>query len=40
MNSGAEAVETNYRVARRWGAIVREKAFQQEALVIVCDGNF
>lgn len=39
MNSGAEAVETGIKLARRWG--YRCKGIpKEEALIIVCDGNF
>lgn len=39
MNSGAEAVETALKLARRWGYKVKGIP-ENEALVIVCDGNF
>ncbi len=39
MNSGAEAVETAIKAARRWGYQVKGIAANQ-ADVIVCDGNF
>ncbi len=39
MNSGAEAVETAIKAARKWG--YRVKGVQQDkAEIIVCDGNF
>lgn len=39
MNSGAEAVETGLKLARRWG--YRHKGIDPgKALIIVCDGNF
>lgn len=39
MNSGAEAVETAIKVARKWG--VQKKGISQEqAQIIVCHGNF
>lgn len=39
MNSGAEAVETGLKLARRWGYDV--KGIQEgEGIIIVCDGNF
>jgi ornithine--oxo-acid transaminase len=39
MNSGAEAVETALKLARRWGYI-RKGIPENEALIITCDGNF
>lgn len=39
MNTGAEAVETALKVARRWGYEVKGVP-ENEASVIVCDGNF
>ena len=39
MNSGAEAVETALKLARRWGYI-RKGISENEALIITCDGNF
>ena len=39
MNSGAEAVETAIKVARKWGYTVRGVPADQ-ALIIVFDGNF
>jgi len=39
MNSGAEAVETALKLARRWGYQVKGIPDQQ-AKIIVCDGNF
>ncbi len=39
MNTGAEAVETAIKVARRWAYTVKGVADGQ-ATVIVCDGNF
>jgi ornithine--oxo-acid transaminase len=39
MNSGAEAVETAIKLARRWGYSVKGIPDQQ-AKIIVCDGNF
>ena len=39
MNSGAEAVETALKLARRWG-YVRKGIAEDEAIIIVCDGNF
>ena len=39
MNSGAEAVETALKLARRWGYKVKGIP-DNEALIIVCDGNF
>ncbi len=39
MNSGAEAVETALKLARRWG--YRVKGIPEgKAVIIVCDGNF
>ncbi len=39
MNSGAEAVETALKLARRWG--YKHKGIpENEALIITCDGNF
>lgn len=39
MNSGAEAVETALKLARRWGYTVKGIP-ENEALIVVCDGNF
>jgi ornithine--oxo-acid transaminase len=39
MNSGAEAVETALKLARRWGYI-HKNIPENEALIITCDGNF
>jgi ornithine--oxo-acid transaminase len=39
MNSGAEAVETSIKVARRWGQ-ERHKVDPERANIIVMDGNF
>ncbi len=39
MNSGAEAVETALKAARKWGYSVKGVAADQ-AEIIVCDGNF
>ncbi len=39
MNTGAEAVETAIKAARRWGYNVK-KVPQDKAKIIVCDGNF
>ena len=39
MNTGAEAVETALKLARKWGYEVKGIA-EQEAQIIVCDGNF
>lgn len=39
MNSGAEAVETGLKLARRWGYRVKGIP-DEEAVIIVCDGNF
>lgn len=39
MNSGAEAVETALKLARKWGYKVKGVAAEQ-AKIIVCDGNF
>ena len=39
MNSGAEAVETAIKVARRWGYQVKGVA-EEQASIIVMDGNF
>lgn len=39
MNSGAEAVETGLKLARRWGYRVKGIAPEQ-AVIIVCNGNF
>ncbi|MDR2232816.1 MAG: ornithine--oxo-acid transaminase, partial [Tannerella sp.] len=39
MNSGAEAVETGLKLARRWG-YVRKGIAENEAIIVVCDGNF
>lgn len=39
MNTGAEAVETALKLCRKWAYEVKGIA-EQEALIIVCDGNF
>jgi len=39
MNTGAEAVETAIKLARRWAYTVKGVA-EDQATVIVCDGNF
>lgn len=39
MNSGAEAVETALKIARKWGYEVKGIA-NDEAIIVVCDGNF
>lgn len=39
MNSGAEAVETALKLARRWGYTVKGVE-DNKAKIIVCDGNF
>lgn len=39
MNSGAEAVETGLKLARRWGYRVKGIP-ADEALIVVCTGNF
>jgi len=39
MNTGAEAVETAIKAARRWGYLVK-KVPDNQAEIIVCDGNF
>ena len=39
MNTGAEAVETAIKAARRWG-YVRKGVEQDKAKIIACDGNF
>src|ERR1700742_2271460 len=39
MNSGAEAVETSLKVARKWGYVTR-RVPHDEAVIIVFDGNF
>lgn len=39
MNSGAEAVETAIKLARKWGYTVKGVADGQQE-IIVCDGNF
>lgn len=39
MNTGAEAVETAIKAARRWGYRVKNIE-QDKARIIVCDGNF
>jgi ornithine--oxo-acid transaminase len=39
MNSGAEAVETAIKLARRWGYVIK-KIPDGRAEMIVCDGNF
>jgi len=39
MNTGAEAVETGMKVARRWG-YTQKKVEEDKAEIIVCDHNF
>ncbi len=39
MNSGAEAVETALKLARRWG-YVKKGIPEDQAIIICCDGNF
>lgn len=39
MNSGAEAVETALKLARRWGYVCKGIP-ENEALIVVCEGNF
>jgi ornithine--oxo-acid transaminase len=39
MNSGAEAVETAIKLARRWG-YVKKGIPNNQAKIVVCDGNF
>ncbi|MDR0295441.1 MAG: ornithine--oxo-acid transaminase [Prevotellaceae bacterium] len=39
MNSGAEAVETALKLARRWGYVCKGIA-ENEAIIVVCEGNF
>jgi ornithine--oxo-acid transaminase len=39
MNTGAEAVETAIKVARKWGYVVRGVP-RDEAVIVVFDGNF
>ncbi|KGN82458.1 ornithine--oxo-acid aminotransferase [Porphyromonas cangingivalis] len=39
MNSGAEAVETGLKLARRWGYRVK-KIPADQAIIVVCEGNF
>ena len=39
MNSGAEAVETAIKLARKWG-YEKKKVAEHEARIVVCDGNF
>ena len=39
MNSGAEAVETSIKLARRWGYAVKGIA-EDQAQVVMANGNF
>lgn len=39
MNSGAEAVETALKLARRWGYVCKNIP-EDQALIICCEGNF
>ena len=39
MNTGAEAVETALKLARRWGYRVKGVP-EDESIIVVCDGNF
>lgn len=40
MNSGAEAVETALKAARKWGYTVKGVPEDEQAEIIVCEGNF
>ncbi|MDR0729013.1 MAG: ornithine--oxo-acid transaminase [Prevotellaceae bacterium] len=39
VNTGAEAVETALKLARRWG-YVKKSIPENEAVIVVCEGNF
>lgn len=39
MNSGAEAVETAFKLARRWG-YVKKNIPENHAIIVGCEGNF
>jgi len=39
MNTGAEAVETALKVARKW-AYMRKEVPPGKALILACEGNF
>ncbi len=39
MNSGAEAVETAIKIARKWG-VQKKGILQEQAQIVVCHGNF
>jgi ornithine--oxo-acid transaminase len=39
MNSGAEAVETAFKLARRWG-YVKKNIPENQAVIVGCEGNF
>lgn len=39
MNSGAEAVETALKLARKWGYL-KKGIPENEAIIVACDGNF
>lgn len=39
MNSGAEAVETAIKIARKWG-VKKKGILQEQAQIVVCHGNF
>ena len=39
MNTGAEAVETGLKLARRWGYRVKGIP-ENESIIVVCEGNF
>jgi len=39
MNSGAEAVETAIKIARKWG-VQKKEIPQEQAQIVVCHGNF
>jgi ornithine--oxo-acid transaminase len=39
MNTGAEAVETALKLARRWG-YAEKRIPENEAVIVVCEGNF
>ena len=39
MNSGAEAVETALKIARKWG-YEKKRVAQNSGIIVVCEGNF
>jgi ornithine--oxo-acid transaminase len=40
MNTGAEAVETALKVARKWAYMKKKGVEPGKAIVLACEGNF